>query len=75
MFTNMSDKVDIEATVESGGPTGQCGVIRWGIAWGLRSFVDKSLIEKMRIGKEKSIREIFAYAILMCNVYLFNILP
>lgn len=49
MFTNMSDKVDIEATVKGGGPTGQCGVIRWGIAWGLRSFVDKSLIEKMRV--------------------------
>lgn len=68
----MSNKVDIEATVKGGGPTGQCGAIRWGIAWGLRSFVDKSLIEKMRVGKEQSIQEI------MCkyfNVYLFNILP
>ncbi|XP_050461590.1 28S ribosomal protein S9, mitochondrial-like isoform X2 [Cataglyphis hispanica] len=49
LFTNMTDKVDIEATVNGGGPTGQCGVVRWGIAWGLRSFVDKSLIEKMRV--------------------------
>lgn len=50
----MTDKVDIEATVNGGGPTGQSGAIRWGIAWGLRSFVDKSMIEKMRIGKKQS---------------------
>ncbi|XP_072749819.1 small ribosomal subunit protein uS9m-like [Anoplolepis gracilipes] len=49
LFTNMTDKVDIEATVSGGGPTGQCGAVRWGIAWGLRSFVDISLIEKMRV--------------------------
>lgn len=52
----MCDKVDIEATVTGGGSTGQCGAVRWGIAWGLRSFVDKSLIEKMRVGKKQSIR-------------------
>jgi len=49
----MIDKVDIVATVTNGGPTGQSGAIRWGIAWGLRSFVDKSIIEKMRVGKEQ----------------------
>ncbi|KAL6257895.1 hypothetical protein P5V15_011494 [Pogonomyrmex californicus] len=49
LFTNMTDKVDIEATVNSGGPTGQSGAIRWGIAWGLRSFVDKPMIERMRV--------------------------
>jgi len=53
MFTNMIDKVDIVATVTDGGPTGQSGAIRWGIAWGLRSFVDKSIIEKMRVGKKE----------------------
>lgn len=58
LFTNMTDKVDIEATVNGGGPTGQCGAVRWGIAWGLRSFVDRSLIEKMRVGKKQLIREI-----------------
>lgn len=58
LFTNMTDKVDIEATVNGGGPTGQSGVVRWGIAWGLRSFVDRSLIEKMRVGKKQSIQEI-----------------
>lgn len=49
LFTNMTDKVDIEATVNGGGPTGQSGAIRWGIAWGLRSFVDKPTIERMRV--------------------------
>lgn len=53
----MIDKVDIEATLTGGGPTGQSGAIRWGIAWGLRSFVDKTMIEKMRLGKEQLIRQ------------------
>ncbi|CAK9803788.1 28S ribosomal protein S9, mitochondrial [Anthophora quadrimaculata] len=45
----MCDKVDIEATVFGGGPTGQAGAIRCGIAQGLRSFVNDEMIEKMRI--------------------------
>ncbi|KAL0099034.1 hypothetical protein PUN28_020227 [Cardiocondyla obscurior] len=45
----MADKVDIEATIKGGGPTGQSGAIRWGIAWGLRSFLDKPTIERMRV--------------------------
>ncbi|XP_076176990.1 small ribosomal subunit protein uS9m [Ptiloglossa arizonensis] len=49
MFTDMSDKVDIEATVTGGGPSGQAGAIRWGISQGLRNFVDATMIEKMRI--------------------------
>lgn len=49
IFTNMVEKVDIEATVENGGPTGQSGAIRWGIAWGLRSFVTPEVIENMKI--------------------------
>lgn len=52
----MLDKVDVEATVTDGGPTGQSGAIRWGISWGLRSFVDKPMVEKMRIGKEQMLR-------------------
>ena len=47
----MLDKVDIEANVEGGGPSGQAGAIRWGIAMGLRSFVDAEVVEKMRYGK------------------------
>ncbi|XP_017794493.1 PREDICTED: 28S ribosomal protein S9, mitochondrial [Habropoda laboriosa] len=54
MFTNMADKVDIEATVSGGGPTGQAGAIRWGIAWGLRSFVDVKMIESMRIVNDRN---------------------
>lgn len=49
LFTNMYDKVDVEGHVENGGTSGQAGAIRWGIAWGLRSFVDKEMIEKMRL--------------------------
>ncbi|EEZ99923.1 28S ribosomal protein S9, mitochondrial-like Protein [Tribolium castaneum] len=45
----MLNKVDIEAEVEGGGPSSQAGAIRWGIAWGLRSFVDQDMIEKMRL--------------------------
>ncbi|XP_068902012.1 small ribosomal subunit protein uS9m [Tenebrio molitor] len=49
LFANMHDKVDVEAFVEGGGPSGQAGAIRWGIAWGLRSFVSQDTIEKMRL--------------------------
>nr|XP_008191155.1 PREDICTED: 28S ribosomal protein S9, mitochondrial [Tribolium castaneum] len=49
LFSNMLNKVDIEAEVEGGGPSSQAGAIRWGIAWGLRSFVDQDMIEKMRL--------------------------
>lgn len=51
LLTNMTYKVDVDATINGGGPTGQSGAMRWGIAWGLRSFVDTSTIERMRIGK------------------------
>lgn len=47
----MLNKLDIEAHVEGGGSSGQAGAIRWGISWGLRSFVDEDMIEKMRLGK------------------------
>lgn len=47
----MVGKVDIVANVAGGGPSGQAGAIRWGIAMGLRCFVDKEMTEKMRVGK------------------------
>lgn len=53
IFTNMTNSVDVEATVAGGGPSGQSGAIRWGIACGLRSFVSQDMVEKMRIGKIK----------------------
>lgn len=49
IFTNMTNAVDVEATVAGGGPSGQSGAIRWGIACGLRSFVSQDMVEKMRI--------------------------
>ncbi|XP_012277168.1 28S ribosomal protein S9, mitochondrial [Orussus abietinus] len=48
-FTEMHDKVDVEATVKGGGRTGQSGAIRWGISWALRSFVNIEMIEKMKV--------------------------
>lgn len=50
----MIGKVDIVATVEGGGPSGQAGVVRFGTAMGLRSFVDANMREKMRLGKTYS---------------------
>ncbi|GJQ67948.1 Wtrw [Trypoxylus dichotomus] len=49
VFTDMVNQVDVEAFVEGGGPSGQAGAIRWGIATALRSFVNESMIEKMRL--------------------------
>lgn len=51
----MLGKVDVEANVEGGGPSGQAGAIRWGIAMSLRSFVDQEMIETMRLGKYRSL--------------------
>ncbi|CAH0713281.1 unnamed protein product, partial [Brenthis ino] len=49
IFTGMQDKVDVVCNIEGGGPSGQSGAIRWGIAWGLRSFVDKAMLESMQV--------------------------
>ncbi|KAM3963273.1 mitochondrial ribosomal protein S9 [Aphomia sociella] len=49
IFTNMENRVDVECNIEGGGPSGQSGAIRWGIAWGLRSFVEKDMLEKMQV--------------------------
>ncbi|XP_039489837.1 28S ribosomal protein S9, mitochondrial [Drosophila santomea] len=48
-FSELLGKVDVEANVEGGGPSGQAGAIRWGIAMSLRSFVDQEMIESMRL--------------------------
>lgn len=47
----MLNKVDVEANVEGGGPSGQAGAVRWGISMALRSFVDAEMAEKMRLGE------------------------
>lgn len=49
IFTNLIGKIDIEANVEGGGWSSQAGALRWGIAMGLRSFVDEGTIEQMRL--------------------------
>lgn len=49
----MLDQVDVDAQVQYGGPTGQSGCVRWGIAWALRGFVDQEMVEKMRIGTNR----------------------
>ncbi|XP_018801178.1 PREDICTED: 28S ribosomal protein S9, mitochondrial [Bactrocera latifrons] len=49
IFAEMLGKVDVEANVKGGGPSGQAGAIRWGIAMSLRSFVDQEMVESMRL--------------------------
>ncbi|KZC04097.1 Transient receptor potential channel pyrexia [Dufourea novaeangliae] len=63
IFSNMADKVDIEATVTGGGLTGQSGAIRMGIALGLRNFVSIEMVEKMRLGKQNN--DIFKYLLII----------
>lgn len=41
----------MEANVDGGGPAGQAGAIRWGVAMGLRSFVDADTVDRMRLGE------------------------
>lgn len=45
----MLNKIDIEATVELGGPTSQAGAVRYGLSMALRSFVPKDMILKMKL--------------------------
>lgn len=47
----MLGKVDVVATVEGGGMSGQAGAIRHGISMCLRSFVDIATMERMRLGE------------------------
>lgn len=56
IFSEMIGKVDVVANVEGGGFSGQAGAIRWGIAMGLRSFVDVETIDKMRMGNCTALR-------------------
>lgn len=49
IFTNLIGTVDVEANVSGGGWASQAGAVRWGIAMGLRSFLDEEVIESMRL--------------------------
>lgn len=73
----MVGKVDVVANVEGGGFSGQAGAIRWGIAMGLRSFVDADTIDKMRMGKilrhlffsdDVGLNNCFCLQLVYCNV-------
>ncbi|KAK6170451.1 hypothetical protein SNE40_018840 [Patella caerulea] len=48
-LVNKIDKVDIVATVEGGGSSGQTGAIRLALAHALCSFVDTDSIERLRL--------------------------
>ena len=68
----MENEIDVEATVSFGGPTGQSGAIRWGIAWGLRKFLNKTMVEKMKVGRyflHKSIFYIHELPVLCIFIY------
>ncbi|XP_057671672.1 28S ribosomal protein S9, mitochondrial [Diorhabda carinulata] len=49
LFTNLLNKVDVDCNVEGGGQSAQAGALRWGISWGLKSFVDEEMAESMRL--------------------------
>lgn len=48
-FSKLLGSVDVVAEVEGGGPSGQSGAIRYGIAMCCRSFADREVCEDMRI--------------------------
>ena len=50
-LTDKLMEVDIEATVSGGGESGQAGAIRLAVSMALRSFVDREMLSKMRLGK------------------------
>ena len=52
-FVGKMGEVDVEAEVWDGGPSGQAGAIRFALSKALQSFVDRQMVEKMRLGKCK----------------------
>lgn len=48
-LSGLRNRVDVVATVNGGGETGQAGAIRYGIAWGIRTFVSQDVVESMRL--------------------------
>ncbi|KAI0232694.1 28S ribosomal protein S9, mitochondrial [Lamellibrachia satsuma] len=48
-FVGKMGEVDIEAEVWDGGPSGQAGAIRFALSKALQSFVDRQMVEKMRL--------------------------
>ena len=50
-FTSTLGEMDVDATVEGSGPSGQAGAIRYAMSKALCSFVDREMMEKMRLGE------------------------
>jgi len=48
-FTKLLGMVDLDITVEGGGVAGQAGAVRYAISMCLRSFVEKSMVDDMKI--------------------------
>ena len=48
-FTKLLGLVDIKIQIGGGGPSGQAGAIRYAMAMGLRSFVEKETIDDMKL--------------------------
>jgi len=48
-FTKLLGMVDLDITVEGGGVAGQAGAVRYAIIMCLRSFVEKSMVDDMKI--------------------------
>ena len=45
----MLELVDLDITVHGGGASGQAGAIRYALSMCLRSFVEKSVVDDMKI--------------------------
>ena len=50
-FTKKLGLVDFEAVISGGGHSSQAGALRLALATALRSFVERSVVEKMRLGR------------------------
>lgn len=48
-FTKLLGTVDLDVTVEGGGASAQAGAVRYALSMCLRSFVEKSVVEDMKI--------------------------
>ena len=72
-FTDLIESVDVEATVESGGPSGQAGAIRYAMSLALQSFVSREMVEQMRLGVHfdtQLLKGLSTYQVVMHYLYL-----
>ena len=44
-------ELDVECEVSGGGSSGQAGAIRFAVSRALQSFVDRHMVEKLRLGR------------------------